>query len=143
MDKQKTEKEIEYWSKHQELDKFNYNISTSNYFASISILTSLFLGGLAIGIALKNMNIIIWISVICFFGHIISLIIYLRSTSRSNKHFITRELMIRYWYKNCFKVNTNELDSKNKKIMKLVSCFGRNVPKNLIDAIMEDNKKII
>ena len=37
-------KKIDFWSKHQELDKFNINDDTNKYFGDISILITVSLG---------------------------------------------------------------------------------------------------
>jgi len=142
MDEGKTEKKIEYWSKHQELDKFHHNQATSTHLVTISFTISIWIGVIAIGIIKQELfHLIYWVTGIAFITLLFSSMVYLKKTVRINKHFMAREIMIRYWYGSHFKLNTNELDSQNSQIMKLVSCFGRNVPKKLVNAIMNGKSK--
>lgn len=111
------DKNIAYWSKHQELDKFNYNIANSKYIAAISLMVVLFFGILTYTINTGdkytlNVTIIIVIIVIS-----ISMIFYIKNTYASNNAFRIREAMIRIWYKKGG-VDTNLLDAQFEKIKK-------------------------
>jgi len=92
------EKEIDYWTTHQDLDKFNYNRATSTYLSIISIAVAVWIGLTALSIYMQNITIMVWVSIFIFIVLIASVIFYLKNTSRHNTSFIVREEMIKKRY---------------------------------------------
>lgn len=143
MNEKEAQKSIEYWSKHQELDKFNISQDTMLYVGYLALIISVSIisfESLKIAFqdsqSLKN-----YLAILIFIMNgfiLLVFLIWMTKINRHNKHFISREIMIRYWYKEHFNVDIGGLDTKNGELMKLVSCYGRNVPQKLIDAIMKD-----
>lgn len=92
------EKEIDYWTTHQDLDKFNYNRATSTYLSIISITVAVWIGLTALSLYMQSITIRIWVSMFTFIVLIASVIFYLKNTSRHNTSFIVREEMIKKRY---------------------------------------------
>ena len=121
-DKEEIENKIDYWKKHQELDKFNHQESLSTFVSFIAIIFSVIIGIVSI-----ILNIIEnpWISseiifvITCIF--IIFILLFQNSfKSKINGHnlaFRIREAMLRVWY-NQLHVNTDLLDSQFENIKK-------------------------
>jgi len=107
---------IGYWSKHQELDKFNYNRVTSTQLSVISILGALWIGIVALSIVGRWINGIYFISIIVIVVLIPTTIFYVIRTKSSNNHFRIREAMIRNWY-HSIGVDTLKIDKDFTKIM--------------------------
>jgi hypothetical protein len=127
------DKKIEYWSKHQELDKFNYNISLVSFISQLSISITVLIGVLAIITSSDPLGnwgrtilaviivggFIIWIKYILIKSNQIKL-------KRNNKSFRIREAMLRAWYQKQG-VDTDLLDKQYEEI-KEKSKMG--IPKN-------------
>jgi len=115
MDDNSIEKKIEYWSKHQELDKFNYNFNAFFFFSLIVILCAIYIPMIISFGTQKLITPLILLSsilAITLFGLIILMLIF---QSKHNRSFRIREAMLRVWYQR-FKVDTDVLDDQFEKI---------------------------
>src|SRR3989344_1587348 len=137
-------KKIDFWSKHQELDKFNINDDTNKYFGDISILITVSLGI----IGLINMIPFIIKLPICYIILIIIIIIellvvviyyiikkkknWLLKINQHNNHFRIREAMIRVWYDYLFekKINKKILITKTEEINELFTKIMEKLKRN-------------
>lgn len=97
MGKEKIKKEIEYLSKHQELDKFNYNEATSVHFV-LSVMSAIQVGLITLGFTKNDSKLIILTSLIAIAVFIISFIVNFYKKD-ANEHFIIRENMTIDLYK--------------------------------------------
>ena len=146
MKKEDTSKnKIDYWSKHQELDKFNISQDTAVYLGYLAITISLFvLSSEAIKIAFPDdPETLKFILAVLLFGLAFT-ILYLsqkwrRKINGHNSHFIAREEMIRYWYNNLKenKVDTDKLDRKCKKIREILPIYSGERLREKVKEIME------
>ena len=98
------QREIDSWTNHLDLDKFNYNTTISTAFSETSILTSLLIGAVAIIFSIGKLEPIIQLTLIlitilislCFLDKIVSK--YHRDIKNHSKSFRAREKMIRARY---------------------------------------------
>lgn len=113
---------IEYWSKHQELDKFIYNADLVRYLSLITILSAIAIP-LIIYFATGNFLFHLMIMFSIFFitySYLISRIMV--SSYRQNRAFRIREGMLRVFYNRLFaeernkKNVTDELDRQFEEI---------------------------
>jgi len=103
--KEKLEKEIEYWSKHLELDKFNYNVTFSAFIGNLSISIAVIM---SVVLAIMNYDkissllssIIILVIGICAYLFLKYKIIktYKRDLDQHKLSFFVRERMIQERY---------------------------------------------
>lgn len=100
---------IDYWRKHQELDKFNYNFVSTYYTSVIAILIALFLPAIIYYLGRKEPLSIFRLSIssgiIAFILTLIFLVLTLgllykldKETKNHNRSFRIRESMLRVWY---------------------------------------------
>lgn len=104
---QRLRDEINYWSNHQELDKFNYNLATAKFLGNMTILVSITIGLSAILLSIQSN--IIWILQIRNTLFLIILLIILFFTKKikekyeeeinsANMAFVKRDKMIEQKY---------------------------------------------
>ena len=118
------EKTISYWSKQQELDKFNYNLSINQIDSQITFLGAFFipliLSGISLVITQKYLYGFI-IVVFCAIVFPIMLWFFGKNNRRELKNakeaFRMREAMLRVFY-NDLGVNTDLLDQQFEEIKK-------------------------
>jgi hypothetical protein len=108
---------IDYWKKHQELDKFNYNFISIFSLSLIAVMSSV-LTPIMISLATKGSIIpsiiVSSILLISFFLIMVSLVIY---QYRNNRAFKIREAMLRVWYgEKDIGIDTDKLDEIFEKI---------------------------
>ncbi|MBU2576521.1 MAG: hypothetical protein KKF50_02265 [Nanoarchaeota archaeon] len=113
---------IKYWTKHQELDKFNYNISFSSLIGQLSMSIAVLIGVLVIIVTTKQLG--AWgrvISVVIVGGIFLwwmqSKLIKSHQTKlkETNRSFRIREAMLRVWYQE-LGVDTDLLDKQYEEI---------------------------
>lgn len=114
--KNQIENKISYWSKHQELDKFNYNLAFSRHISSLSLMAVLFFGVLTYALATRDLKILYTISFIVFIVVLFSSGFYIKNTIQTRRSFKVREAMLRVWY-NQLGVETDKLDDYYSKII--------------------------
>lgn len=120
---EKIENKIRYWSKHQELDKFNYNFESSSYVGMISVTFAMIMTLLVIITSIK-MN--YWVTL--FFIAVVAIVSFFMLNSMKKDHqkklkdynnsFRIREAMLREWYGSCG-VDTDLLDKNFEDIKKV------------------------
>ena len=109
---------IEFWEKHQELDKFNFQLNLAFFTSSIAMIVSAFIGLLAIVVSspIDSSDKILTISTLC----ILTLLviekrrrIHKRHGENKQRSFRIREAMLRFLYNNLKvdKVNTEDRKS--------------------------------
>lgn len=124
---------IEYWRKHQELDKFNINKDTSLYIGHISWIIAIFIliiGLINIIFLIFSFNIkILFIVIIITIIFIIAYFVFDYTRNKRgywyskienhNRSFRIREAMLRAWYsKKEIGVDTDKLDIIFEEIKK-------------------------
>ena len=137
------EKKVDYWKKHQELDKANHQESLSSFISIMSILFSAMIGLFSIisnfisDITLRTIMLFI---IVC--GFAIYLVVFKNSFQKKiNQHnfaFVIREAMLRVWYQK-EGVDTDLLDSQFEKIKR--ECTRKRTNKdieNIAKRIMEE-----
>lgn len=135
---EKIKRKIEFWSKHQELDKHNIIKDTSSYLGHMSLLITVLFGLIGLGnviILITGQHIPLYVVDILLFLLIIAIgTIHWGWKKRKkwnfvigghNLHFRAREKMIRYWYnkelgKEKGKQVTEILDEQCKDIRELL-----------------------
>lgn len=131
---------IEYWSKHQELDKFNISHDTSLFLGHVAIILSVFfiLNEFVKFVFLERSDTLGNIVAVLIIALSILIIWYAKEwesrIKEHNNHFMAREKMIRYWYDNLKKnkVNTDQLDRQIVKIMEIPPSYtGRKLRKKV------------
>ena len=115
-------KKIEYWVKHQELDKFNYNTELSAFIGSLAIIVPGIIGMIAIILAYDKITSLTKLITILIFGGIaLSWLKFKVIKSHKkilndyNQSFRIREAMLRVWYRK-LRVNTDLLDEQFEEI---------------------------
>lgn len=99
------EKEIEYWSKHFDLDKFNFDRTTSNFLAQMGIIISVAIGVSAIIVSYTIIGSFLQFIFLLLTGDLMLLFSYFalkRFNKEINNHnlsLMTREEMLRRRYK--------------------------------------------
>lgn len=118
----KLKNKIDYWRRHQELDKFNYNFISSYHTSIMAILIALFLPSIIYFLDREDPIILFrssiqsaYIAFILILTFLISVLICLYFLSKRqkdhNRSFRIRESMLRVWYnQNEMGVDTGELD---------------------------------
>ena len=116
------DKKIAYWTKHQELDKFNYNISFTSFIGQLSMCIAVLIGTLAIILAIDELDAwgqIILIVIVggAFLIWIKKKVIKPNQTKLKdhNRSFRIREAMLRTWYQQ-LEVDTDLLDKQYEEI---------------------------
>ncbi len=108
---------IAIWSKHQELDKFNYNDAAVKLFGSLAILVALItILFSSIPIFVSKEEAFLWSSLLL----VLAVILYFRYSylmKVANAHFIIRENMIYNWYHD-LGVDKKELNKEFTKLYK-------------------------
>ncbi|MEK6847575.1 MAG: hypothetical protein AABX50_00430 [Nanoarchaeota archaeon] len=113
------EKEIEYWTAHQDLDKFNYGAVSSSILALIAIFISI----LGVVSDLQTTGWVSWLKVIVLIFILVSVFIFLRllkkEPQRHDIAFTAREEMIKYRYGK-IGVAKDELNEEFEDIKKIL-----------------------
>ena len=157
--KQKDEilRKIDFWSKHQELDKFNYNFISSYLLAIIASLIGLFNSPIIYFLSQKELisilgcsvhpHIIALILTIVFLVLIFAVLYYMPKKQQDfNRSFRVREAMLRVWHnelsqKKKAKSMTDELDEQFEEIKKQYNGKMTNKEiENIAEGIMENQK---
>lgn len=121
MNEKKIRDEIEYWSKHLELDKFNFDKTLSNLIGGMAILITLTIGFSSMVLSLRELDLQIRILFISIF---LLIILYFGNKIKKNfneeikKHslnFMVREEQLRRRYKK-LGVEKKELNEEFEKI---------------------------
>ena len=145
-DKEKIEKEIEYWSKHLDLDKLNISIaidkSNHNLLLFLSVLAIIMT---ALPFLLTNINISFLLRSIIFL--ILGLTFYILWKSGDKKYkkeinyhnlsFIVRERMIQQRYEDFFHFNKDKLNIEFEEIKSIY----KNPEINLIEFLIKEYYK--
>lgn len=139
-EKTKLQRSIEYWIKHQELDKLNYTLSLSEYFTIMSIGVALIIGvvsavALFDGTYTKPLIILIVILIVLIFLIIYIKRPYVKKLKDNNLSFRIREAMLRKWY-NDLGVKTDLLDTQFDEIKKI--CKNRVLSNKILEIIAKD-----
>ena len=111
------ENKIKYWSKHQELDKFNYNYIIVLYLSLIVIVSSIII---PIMIYFGNNGSLGYLIITSLIFISTFLILLIAMNFKSKKHdasFMIREAMLRIWYQS-LGVDTDLLDKQFEEIKK-------------------------
>ena len=150
--KQKNEilRKIDFWSKHQELDKFNYNFISSYFLAIIASLIGLFNPSIIYFLSQKELILIFGCSVhphiialiltILFLFLIFAVLYYMPKKQQDfNRSFRIREAMLRVLYnklsqKKKGKSMTDEMDEQLEEIKKQ---YNRKMTNKEIENIAE------
>lgn len=127
-EKIKTEKEIEYSSAHQDLDKFNYNVVSSRILSFIALFVSML--SILSNAEIPNWSWVNWVKIIALlalFGGLIYFIELLRKEPKQhNFSFMAREEMIKHRYAK-LGVNKGELSKEFEEIKKIMIESGRDL----------------
>ena len=122
--KQLLEKNISYWTKHQELDKFNYNIAINQINNQIIFFGAFFIPLMLSGISLIiNKNYSYGFSILGFSIVLFPVLLWIfgrknrKELNNANEAFRIREAMLRVFY-NDLGVNTDLLDQQFEEIKK-------------------------
>ncbi len=150
-------KKIDFWSKHQELDKFNYNFISSYFLAIIASLIGLFNPPIIYFLSQKELisilgysihpHIIVLILTIVFLVLIFAVLYYAPKKQQNfNRSFRIREAMLRVWYnelsqKKKGKSMTDELDEQFEEIKRQYNRKMTNKEiENIAERIMKNQK---
>ncbi|MFH0808741.1 MAG: hypothetical protein V1888_03965 [archaeon] len=116
---------IDYWKKHQELDKFNYQINTDSINNITFLWASFFIPVIGAGISLIIQKNFIYGFFLLGFSAIFFPLMVITNTSKNkeikngnNESFMIREAMLRIFYKK-LNVNTDLLDEQFEEIKKM------------------------
>jgi len=133
----KIKKEIEYWSKHLELDKFNYEYSGFFHLTLGTWILSLWLGLTAIAVSLRSLStlIIAFVILIIFLPIIITL--YLKKNKQNDLSFTVRERMIRQRYERLYEISKDKLNAEFEDIKKIY----QNPTGTSVDLVIRDYYK--
>ena len=119
MEENEFEKEIEYWSKHLELDKFNYGAELSSFIGSLSIAVSVMIGLIAMTMTYKGVNSITKLIAILIIG--LGFLYFLKyklikshhkNLNQHKLHFFIRERMLQERYENLYGISKDELNTE-------------------------------
>jgi hypothetical protein len=103
---------IAIWSRHQELDKFNYNFFVVYFFGNLTLIFAL-ISALQI---IKNPMNKIFASIIILLLISIVLSIVWHNFNKTNMRFVCREKMINQWYSE-LGVSKEELNAEFRNIL--------------------------
>jgi len=115
---QKIKKEIEYWSKHLELDKFNYEAELSALICSLSITITVMIGLIAIIMtsSIGSLGKLIFLLIIGFGFYIfLKCFLFRKHKKNLNQHklsFFIRERMIQERYEKMYNISKKELNTE-------------------------------
>ncbi len=118
----KLEKEIEFWSKHLELDKFNYDKAVSNLVANMTVIISAFIGFLAILTSIEEIkgglrnSIIIAVSIVVVIYSLKVIKDYKGQIKGHRDNFLVRDEHLRRMYKKLADVDKDKLNQEFREI---------------------------
>jgi hypothetical protein len=120
-EEQRLRDEIDYWSKYEELDKFNYDVITSNLLEIIAITISVILGLSAIIIQIQTKTFLLFLikSTLILVTVLIFIVIidkrykeYKQSRSNYSHNIITRDEMIEEKYSKLYGLQKGQFKEK-------------------------------
>ena len=147
-------KKIEYWSKHQELDKFNYRVNVDMKVNKTLFFASFFIPLMLVGISLiVNKNYISGIILVAFSSILFPIVSHIYNSKnkeeaeKAKQSFRIREAMLRVMYNDLLgkkkeKSITDELDEQFEEIKeKYKEKMENKDVENLAEKIMRKNEK--
>lgn len=141
------DKQIEYWSKHQELDKFNYNSTFTSYLQELSVVVTVLIGSLGMILAYEPIDpttrlvliVLVGITVLAYLNFKVNNS-YIKKLKEHNHSFRIREVMLRVMYQNQ-KIDTDLLDSQFEEIKRKSKSISENKKLELIAKEVINNSK--
>ncbi|MEK6844109.1 MAG: hypothetical protein AABX83_01650 [Nanoarchaeota archaeon] len=118
------EKKIEYWSKHQDLDKFNYGVNLDSRNKTTLFLASFFIPLILSGISLiVDEKYLIGFILVLFSSLFFPIFVWIftgessKELRKAKENFRIREAMLRVWYQKW--VDTDLLDTQHELIKEM------------------------
>ena len=118
-EERKLRDEIEYWSKHQELDKFNYDMTTSSFLSAVSIIIAIFIFIVSFSFLNEQYKLATDSTIVIIIILIILTIYTFWKRNNHNKSFMIREDMIEERYEK-LGVNKKRLNDEFEDKKKII-----------------------
>jgi len=142
MNKKEFKKEIKYWTKHQELDKFNYSFSFTLHLSFLALILAIAYPFLVHYATQNLLAPLVFLSLLVITLYSSTLIHMLFSAREHKRNFRIRDSILKIGYKK-YGVNTNKLEEIFENVkQKYRSKMTENQLENISEKEMEKYKPL-